>query len=438
LADYVSKTTSLKILFVNEYYPPYAPGGAEWSTHRWAQALTERGQRVVIATLNFGGLAYENADGIEIYRAPFPYKMRPGQGMPPAWLIDSVIFSAYFGWFVWRVARRTDADVIHSQSKGSLLGAWLAGRLLSRPVFQTVRDLGLLCPIGVCLLDQRTVPPDCGYPRLVTRDARRYQQIYLRRQHFLSRLNLIRNLTGSWLLTRARQRVMGQLAGIVFVSQGLLGIYPSSALRNRRLAQVIYNLPDLESHPPDAASLNALRAELDLAGKQIVLTVGKLSPGKGTPILFEAAAQMAARWTDILFLVVGKGQLRQAPPPNVQIMGSLPHETVQALYHLADVVVSPSVWPEPLSRVILEAMRAGKPVIGTAVGGTPELIENGVNGLLVPPSDATSLSQAITHLLQDESLKEGLSEMAKQRLETMLKTESLLAQLVSAYRQSLE
>ena len=86
----------------------------------------------------------------------------------------------------------------------------------------------------------------------------------------------------------------------------------------------------------------------------------------------------------------------------------LPQAELFALYRAADVVVVPSVWPEPLSRVLLEAMRIGRPVVATAVGGTPEAVEDGVTGLLVPRQDPEALAKAVIELLLDPERRERM------------------------------
>jgi glycosyltransferase involved in cell wall biosynthesis len=86
-----------------------------------------------------------------------------------------------------------------------------------------------------------------------------------------------------------------------------------------------------------------------------------------------------------------------------EFMGWRKHEELPALYAEADVVVKPSLM-EGFGLIFLEAMRAGVPVIGGNVGGTPELIQDGYNGFLVNPNDVTSLHQKLSALLCDKHL----------------------------------
>jgi glycosyltransferase involved in cell wall biosynthesis len=108
---------------------------------------------------------------------------------------------------------------------------------------------------------------------------------------------------------------------------------------------------------------------------------------------------------------------------------------VLALYAAADVVVVPSVVPDSLSRVILEAMTAGRPVVGTQVGGTPELVVDGVTGLLVKPNDPPGLARAIERLLLDEPLRLTLGGKARRHVEERFDPDRSVDRLLALYRE---
>jgi ABC-type dipeptide/oligopeptide/nickel transport system permease component len=105
---------------------------------------------------------------------------------------------------------------------------------------------------------------------------------------------------------------------------------------------------------------------------------------------------------------VGEGDLG-VERPHIACLGPLPNREVLPLYVAADVVVVPSVIPDALSRVILEALGAGRPVIATRVGGTPELVVEGKTGLLVPRNAPAELARAIETVLRDDGLRASLA-----------------------------
>jgi glycosyltransferase involved in cell wall biosynthesis len=216
------------------------------------------------------------------------------------------------------------------------------------------------------------------------------------------------------------------------VSEGILDVYRRSGLlAGVRPVRVVYSIPPLR--PPSApAEVEALRRRLGLAGERVVLYVGKFSPGKGTADLVVAAEKVAASLPRVLFLFVGEGDLG-AESPRIRRLGPLPNPDVLALYPAADLVVVPSVIPDALSRVILEAMAAGRPVIGTRVGGTPELVLDGKTGLLVERSDPDGLADAIVSLLKDPGLRSSMSMAALCHLQERFGVDASVDRLLELY-----
>ena len=99
----------------------------------------------------------------------------------------------------------------------------------------------------------------------------------------------------------------------------------------------------------------------------------------------------------------------------VSNLGYLRGDALWEQHRRASVALVPSVWPEPCPTVALEAMAHGLPVIGSRIGGIPDLVEHNRSGLLVPPNDAASLANSIHTILTDHSLLSRLSTEARAR-----------------------
>src|SRR5439155_407421 len=298
---------AVNVCFVNEYFPPFAPGGAEWSLEALARAMAGRGHRVTVVTPNYGAARREEREGVTIVRFPFPVRLPPGRTLASAKWLANPFFYAWAGLAVARVARRERAEVIHAQNKHSLIPATLAGWLLGLPVFLTIRDGSIIDAAPLCLHHHDRRPPDCGVRKLWRECSEEYFALYVKnpRRKLRSKLAFLY----FWLDAGLKQRFLRRVTGVVGVSAGILDIYRRSGLlEGVRSVHAIPNV--LPAAPPaPARDVEALRERLALRGRRVVLYVGKFSPGKGTADLVAAARQVAREFPDALFLFVGEGTL---------------------------------------------------------------------------------------------------------------------------------
>ncbi|MBI4434141.1 glycosyltransferase [Candidatus Uhrbacteria bacterium] len=146
-----------------------------------------------------------------------------------------------------------------------------------------------------------------------------------------------------------------------------------------------------------------------------VLFVGRLMEEKGVLDFLE----VVRRLPKIPFVVIGNGPLgaemqkAAATYANLTWHGAQPPDQMRAHYERARVLVVPSRWYENAPYVVLEAMRAGTPVIATRMGGLPELVDDGATGVLVPPRNPVALARAIGELIADEQLLAAFGNRAQ-------------------------
>jgi rhamnosyl/mannosyltransferase len=174
---------------------------------------------------------------------------------------------------------------------------------------------------------------------------------------------------------------------------------------------------------PPAPSLAAR-----FAGREVVLFVGQLDRShahKGVPVLLETLAILRRARPAAHLLLAGGGDAlpdlarraaRLGISDAVTLLGEVPEEDLPELYRLARATVLPSVnASEGFGMVLLEANAAGRPVVGTRVGGIPAAIEDGRTGLLVPPRDPAALAGALERLLADPALAASLGARGRER-----------------------
>jgi glycosyltransferase involved in cell wall biosynthesis len=156
----------------------------------------------------------------------------------------------------------------------------------------------------------------------------------------------------------------------------------------------------------------------------IVGAAGRLSPEKGFSVLIEAARLIVRSQNDgtVGFILFGDGPLRRDLRRQIDAAGLgesfvLPgfRDDLDGFLPFFDILVVPS-FTEGLPNVILEALASGVPVIGTDVGGTPELLENETNGLLVSPGDSRALARCLANLLSSTTRRLAMSEQGRQRV----------------------
>jgi glycosyltransferase involved in cell wall biosynthesis len=158
-------------------------------------------------------------------------------------------------------------------------------------------------------------------------------------------------------------------------------------------------------------------------GEMLVVALGRLVAKKGFSTLVDAIALLRRRGVSVRLLLGGDGDLaadleiraRSAGAEGfVRQAGRIPHDRVGGFLRAGDVVVVPSVRDERgnvdgLPNVLLEALAAGRPVVASRIGGIPEVVVDGDNGLLVPPGDAGALADALQRLAEDPGLRMRLA-----------------------------
>lgn len=177
---------------------------------------------------------------------------------------------------------------------------------------------------------------------------------------------------------------------------------------------VIYNGVDTKVFAE--ASVLCRREE---QGNVNLLHIGRFAPQKNHRLLIQAFSFALRKYPNLRLQLVGDGELRTmienlavelGIDGKVEFLGL--RSDIPELLAQADIFVLSSDW-EGMPLSVLEAMASGKPVIATAVGGVPELVENGITGVLVPPSDPDALANAVVNLAKDPEKRASLGAMAQ-------------------------
>ncbi len=221
------------------------------------------------------------------------------------------------------------------------------------------------------------------------------------------------------LLKRLQLFYVSKAGAIIAPSRYFKGIISGWGIPQDKIG-VIYNAIEVSEYDP-ACSKEEARKRLGLNGK-IMLTVARLTPWKGVDRIIEVLPEIRRQIKEGRLVVVCDGPelgnlQRLAGELGVKgyvsFVGRVPHEEVPYYLRAADVFVLYSGY-EGLPHVVLEAMATGVPVILSDKGGNREVVEDGVNGLLVPIGNQERLKEAILRILRDEALARRFVEESRE------------------------
>lgn len=364
--------TPLRVLILSSLYYPHA-GGAERQAHALARALRGQGVEVLVLTCAVEGeRRFATIDGVPVHRAIRTLALGPLWGL--TYMLSTL-------WHLLRLRRQY--DLIHCQQlylHGPV--AVSCQRWLQKPVV-----IRLAC-------------------------TRAYGDVAVMRQIRFGRLLLK-------VAARACRFVALSLEGqmeaeSIGVPPGNITIIPNPVL----LACGSLALP--RPAPDD-----------------MVLFVGLLRKQKGIDRLLQAFAQLEERWC---LCLVGDGPERAALErraiglniaDRVHFVGHV--EDPSEYYARARLFVLPSL-AEGLSNALLEAMAFGRPVVATHIGGNVDLIQDGVNGLLVEPDSPDEMAEAMSRLLANEGFAQRMGANARKTVQERYTMSCVVAQYLEVYR----
>lgn len=214
-----------------------------------------------------------------------------------------------------------------------------------------------------------------------------------------------------------------------YVGRTIAAAYPEAEPK----LQTVYSGVDLERFTPAGGIRSAIREAHGVKDRRVILFVGRLSPKKGADVLVRAMPAVAERNPYAALVLVGSkwyGEdrvsdyvayvraLAARSPVPVITTGYVAADRVHEWFAAGDIFVCASQWEEPLARVHYEAMAAGLPIITTARGGNPEVVEGQGNGIVVTnPEDPAAFATAINALLANESRRTAMGRTGRQLAE---------------------
>ena len=143
-----------------------------------------------------------------------------------------------------------------------------------------------------------------------------------------------------------------------------------------------------------------------------LMFVGALGPHKGLDVLLEARRRMRNR-TPLVLIGTRRNDSPNIDEPGVTVVRDVPSAQVMASWMRASAAVVPSVWHEPMGQVAVEAMLVGRPVVSSDVGGLRDVVNHGITGLRVPPSDPAALAASLDYLLEHPEMGHRMGQAGR-------------------------
>jgi glycosyltransferase involved in cell wall biosynthesis len=389
----------VNVLQVNKFWFPH--GGVESYLAGVMDELRRRGHAVA----EYGMRHPENGPvAFPETFVPFVELRHAGRGLRPLEKVRAtarVLYEPRARRGVEEVCRAFAPDVAHVHLfERQLTTAVIHGLAASRvPIVQTFHDYGWVCANYTLMLGMER---PC--PMLCTRDG-----AWRAVRHRCVKRSLPASVLGAVELILRRDVFRYERRVRLFVS-------PSAYLREALIAGGL--APERVLHVPNY--VRAADYEPRTEPGEYVLYVGRLSFEKGLWDLLEAAAALPT----VPFRIVGRGPEADALAEavagralgNVRLEGFRQGAELRELYRHALCVAMPSAWPENSPMVAYEAFASGKPVVGTRMGGIPELVGHGSEGLIVPGSDPAALAAAIGDLARSPARAREMGERAREKV----------------------
>lgn len=400
----------MRICIFTRVEPAHREGKATFHQDILGPGLSKRGHEVtIITTARQDGIEIEERDGMSIFYL---------KGTP------SDVYSEQF----WKESakkfdelhERKNFDIVCSESEGAFGWAAYSRYKESIPLIHikhnTFSTIHKMTPLDIVL--NRILPETI---KLKLAGLRNFTipllQVGIKRipAHYLTLFD-----KQYLFFKKVTEKLLIRADAIICVAKMLANSVMQDCPQSKEKIHIVYNGIDMTRFMPNEKKVQNLKRELGITDERVLLYIGRLSPEKGIDYLIRALPNIRGKYFKLVIL--GHGNQEYIKKLNALIkelniknkiifIPGVPYSEVPAYYGIAEIVILPSLTPfEAFPFVIIEAFASKKPVIASQVGGVAEIVENNVNGYLVPPKNSAILAEKIGTLLEDDSLRDSFAK----------------------------
>lgn len=384
-----------RILIINSLYSPYIGGGAEIICQEQAEGLAARGHHVaVLTTTDKEGITEDVVNGLKVYRAHIENvywhygKMKPGRATRMVWHLRD-IYNQRMKRHVREVIRKETPDVVICHNiTGFSISVWDVIREFHLPIVQVLHDQYLQCPNSNAFKGGKACESQCLPCHMM-------------------RLRHVKASQKVDVVVGVSQYVLSRLTTLGYF-QGVKQIVIHNA---RKFEEISMGEPWDGNRPLHIGY------------------IGTLSRVKGVEWLIQSFMQLDINAT---LTIAGKGEseeyeqyLRELAASDNRITFSGYVKSVEH-YRSIDISVIPSLWPDTFPTVAFESCAYNVPVIVTNMGGLPEIVKDGHNGLVISATDKNAIKDALMRIYLSGSLLDKLSRQARVAVKEMTEPELVI------------
>jgi glycosyltransferase involved in cell wall biosynthesis len=372
----------MKILFVSEYFPPKIMGGGEINVHLMAKTLAKKLDVHVVTSFHKGLKLYEVVDGIKVHRyletaenvSSIKDNFKRSISFPKSTVIA-----------VKKLVKLIKPDIIHFIGTSIIASKELSE--LKIPLVATIESYPALCPKGDRIFqNKKECRHVCSFPKFIS-CQQKSKEIGKMQNKFYLKYNPVFH---GYVYTYFSQLRNGlQYCNLIAISNYISKVL----LQHGHESIVISNMLEISK----------FKVKNKTRKKPVILYLGSLIKSKGPHILLQAVKGL-----DCKVKLYGKGILKETLLKfikqnnlDAEIYDHVSYENIPQIYANSDLLIFPSVWPEPFGRIAIEAMAAGKPIVASEIGAISEIITP-ETGLLCKPNDVNDLRKKISYLLKNK------------------------------------
>jgi len=406
----------MKILFLQDDFPPYSFGGAGISTYDIAVGMKNTGHEVfIITTCRKESEAGESEyQGLKIFKIASDY---PGRWRAYLSLYNSPVVRK-----VEELLSKIKPDVVHANNIHFYLSYYSlkVAKKYAKVVIVTFRDV-----------------MSFNFGKLQTR---RYLENF---DCHITWLDHLKQAKKRWNPFRNFfiRRYLGYADKLFAVSDALKNALSQNGIKN---VEVVHTGADVNLWRVSEEERDLFRKKYNLENKKVILFGGRLSGAKGGGKTLEAMVEVMKNVPDAVLFIVGSvdeyaNQMKKEASKlgigdRLIFTGWVEREDIKSIYSVVDVVLVPSTSFDSFPRIVIEAMASGKPVVGTCYGGAPEIIIDGVTGYVVNPLHPEEITNKTIDLLKNPKKGGEFGRAGHERIKNDFNLENMVEKYIIAYK----